>query len=112
MKFLQVLQQRAKLADSSDALRICNEHDPQEISWQELYERVRVTALLLQNLGVVPGNRVGLLAENSLDGILIDLACHYFHAVSVPMNTYLSSQQISKQIRHSGASLLFVSEEF
>jgi len=112
MKFLQVLQQRAQSAYSCDALRICNEHDSQEIDWQELYERVRVTALLLQNLGVAPGNRVGLLAENSLEWILIDLACHYLHAVSVPMNTHLSPQQISKQIRHSGASLLFVSEEF
>ncbi|MAX21171.1 MAG: hypothetical protein CMJ60_03215, partial [Planctomycetaceae bacterium] len=77
MKFLQVLQQRAKSNPQDDALRICNEYDSQEIGWQELYERVHDTALLLQNLGVSPGNRVGLLAENSLDWILVDLACHY-----------------------------------
>ena len=112
MKFLQVLQQRAKSNPQDDALRICNEYDSQEIGWQELYERVHDTALLLQNLGVSQGNRVGLLAENSLDWILVDLACHYLHAVSVPINTHLSSQQVSRQIRHSGASLLFVSGEF
>ena len=62
----------------------------------------------LQNLGVCDGNRVGICAENCWQWIIADLACHYLRAVSVPLSTQLSSQQLQSQMRHSGMSLLIV----
>lgn len=111
MKFLQTLYKNSLLAANDQALQILGQDNSRWIGWKELYERVHDTAVLLQNLGVSAGNRVGILAENSLEWILIDLACHFVHAVSVPLNTHLSVQQIQSQIKHAGISLLFASPE-
>jgi len=110
MKFLQSLQHRSVESGHKQALQILESDGSRWVTWHELNQRVHHTAVLLQNLGVAAGNRVGILAENSLEWILIDLACHYLHAVSVPLNPDLSSSQLQYQISHSGMSLLFASE--
>jgi len=110
MKFLLSLQHRSVESAHAPALQVLESDGSRRVTWFELNQRVHETALLLHNLGVVSGNRVGILAENSLDWILIDLACHYLHAVSVPLNPDLSSSQLQYQMKHSGMSLLFASE--
>ncbi|MCS5631622.1 MAG: long-chain fatty acid--CoA ligase, partial [Pirellulaceae bacterium] len=77
-------------------------------TWQELWQQVSKSAYGLQNLGVCDGNRVGISAENCWQWIIADLACQYLRAVSVPLSTQLSWQQLESQIRHSGMSLLIV----
>lgn len=110
MKLLQTLQHRSVESGHEPALQILGSDGSRWITWHELNQQVRDTAVLLHNLGVASGNRVGILAENSLEWILVDLACHYLNAVSVPLNPDLSSSQLQYQISHSGISLLFASE--
>ncbi|MBA62610.1 MAG: hypothetical protein CMJ76_09620 [Planctomycetaceae bacterium] len=112
MKFLQTLYKHSAIAAHDQALQILGQNNSRWIGWKELYDQVHDTAGLLKNLGVSSGNRVGVLAENSLEWILIDLACHFLHAVSVPLNTQLSIQQIRRQMRHSGISLIFVADKY
>ena len=61
------------------------------------------TVFVLQNLGVMRGNRIGILSENSLPWILLGLACHQLHAA---IGTQLSQSQLTEQLKHSGVSLL------
>ena len=112
MMLLQALYKRSKSEDDGEALQISDCRGRRWLRWSEIHKLVERTATVLTNLGITSGNRVGVLAENCLEWILVDLACHWLHAVSVPLNTQLSSAQLAQQIDHAGVSLLCASDEF
>jgi len=57
-----------------------------ELGFPELSRQVSAAAALLQSHGVAPGMHVGLLAENSLEWLVADLACLALGAVSIPFD--------------------------
>lgn len=105
-KLLEHVNQRGDCS----ALQVFQHDSWTWFTWQELWQQVSKTAYGLQNLGVCNGNRVGINAKNCWQWIVADLACQYLQAVSVPLSTQLSSQQLESQIRHSGISLLIVDD--
>jgi long-chain acyl-CoA synthetase len=62
-----------------------------------------------QAAGIRRGDRVALLADNSYWWIVSDLALQAAGAVSVPLHTQLSGEQIGEQIAHSGATFAIIS---
>lgn len=75
----------------------------QRNDWPELTLR---TAAALSGAGVSRGDHVALLAENSCEWIVLDLAAHLLGAVLTPLHTTLSPQQWLAQIAHSQARVV------
>lgn len=80
-----------------------------DITGSEVLARVRDIAVGLHGLGVVPGDRVGLLAESRPEWSLTDLAILANGAVNVPIYPTQAVDQVTFILRNSGSKVLFVS---
>lgn len=87
-------------------------HDGGWVSYstEQFYERVRHLALGLVDIGVEPGESVGLIAPSSPEWVMIDLAIQIAGGVTVPIFTRISPESFTHEIRDSGMKLLFVGE--
>ncbi len=81
----------------------------ESLSHQSLLQRVRHTALGLAQLGVTPGDRVGILSENRPEWAIADYACCCSGIIDVPVYPTLPSEQIPFILNDSGVKALFVS---
>lgn len=70
------------------------------------------TARALLDLGVVPGDRVAVLAGNSDHYAIALLAVSHVGAISVPMNVRWAPAEIAYGLDDAGARLLLVDERF
>lgn len=77
-------------------------------SYQELSTRVRQLAARLIDLGLQPGDRVGLFAPNLPEWTLVDLACLTAGLVVVPLYPTSTPEQAQHILADSGCRLLFV----
>ncbi|MDR1588398.1 MAG: long-chain fatty acid--CoA ligase [Treponema sp.] len=82
------------------------------VSYRLLGIRSRQCAALLVSLGIKAGDRVMILAENSPLWVLAYFGAAIAGAVSVPVPTDLSAEQIRGAARHAGVSAIFVSGRF
>jgi len=79
------------------------------ISHATVLERVRHIALGLSRLGIVPGDRVGILSENRPEWALTDYACICSGMIDVPVYPTLPAEQVPFILNNSGTSVIFVS---
>ncbi len=79
------------------------------VSSQEFVRRVRHIALGLADLGIQPGDRVGLISENRPEWSIVDLAILSAGAVVVPLYTTQAPDQIRYILEDSGARALMIS---
>lgn len=79
------------------------------ISATEFVRRVRHIALGLAELGIRAGDRVGLISENRPEWSIVDLAILSAGAVTVPIYTTQSVDQIRYILEDSGARALMIS---
>ena len=80
-----------------------------QISADEFMRRVRHIALGLADLGIKPGDRVALISENRPEWSIADLAILSGGAITVPLYTTQSIDQIEYIVRDSGACAILVS---
>src|SRR3954469_12500465 len=92
-----------------DALQVKRNGKYEPISHDTLAERVRRTALGLEELGVRPGDRVAILSENRPEWAIADYACLMLGAADVPIYPNLPADQVAYILRDSGAVAIFVS---
>src|SRR5918992_532058 len=95
--------------DKSDALQVKIDGAYRPISHRTLLERVRRAALGLQELGVRPGDRVGLLSENRPEWAIADYACLTACMADVPIYPNSTPDQVAYILRDSGSTAIFVS---
>src|SRR4051812_3500330 len=74
-------------------------------SGRELLERVRDLSLGLTSLGMTRGDRVLLLSESRPEWLLTDFAIQTAGAITVPIYTTLSVEQVVFILRDSEAKL-------
>lgn len=79
------------------------------ISGVEFTRRVRLVALGLRDLGIQPGDRVGLISENRPEWSIVDLAILSAGAITVPIYTTQSVEQIRFILEDSAARALVIS---
>ena len=79
------------------------------VSSDEFVRRVRHIALGLADLGIQPGDRVGLISENRPEWSIADLAVLSAGAVVVPLYTTQAPDQIRFILEDSGARALLIS---
>ena len=84
--------------------------DGRELSYKVLESLVEKTASGLVEAGVTRHDKVAILAPNTLDWFVIQLATSELGAVLVPINTRFKKAEVEYILRQSDASLLFVDE--
>lgn len=82
------------------------------ISFSALLHEVELFATAMQDLGVKKGDRVGIVSENRLEWVVVDLACACIGAVDVPVFPTLSAQQMEYIFQHCAASVIVASNSF
>ncbi|TMP96243.1 MAG: long-chain fatty acid--CoA ligase, partial [Verrucomicrobia bacterium] len=80
-----------------------------QISAAEFVRRVRHIALGLRELGIKAGDRVALISENRPEWSIADLGILSAGAVTVPIYTTQSVDQIKFILNDSGARALLIS---
>lgn len=79
-------------------------------SFGDLHERVCQVGHLLRSLGVKPGDRVMFSVLDGIDFPALFLGAMKIGAVSLPINTFLTSKDYAYYVRDSGAKVLVVDE--
>jgi len=80
----------------------------QPISTAELVDRVRRVSRALEHLGVAPGDRVALMADNGPHWPTVDFATLCRGAATVPIYPTLLPEQSAYIAQDSGAKVIFV----
>src|SRR5467141_4989640 len=78
------------------------------ISSHELLRRVAGLSTAFVELGVKPGDRVGLFSANRPEWHTADFAINGFGAVTVPVYFHESSDRMTYILKHCGARVVFV----
>lgn len=82
------------------------------VTYEELAAQVERMAGALVAHGVGKGARVGLLAENDPDWIVVALATASIGAILVPVTTFAKADDLAYWIRHTDLSLLVCTDRF
>ncbi|MGW9263772.1 class I adenylate-forming enzyme family protein [Gordonia sp. KTR9] len=81
------------------------------LSWEELDEQVRNMAAGLLRLGVRAGDRVALLAPNSAEWIVTELAVASTGAIFMGLNTWYKASDLEFVLAHSGARVVITVDQ-
>ena len=76
------------------------------VSYGDLLERVLATAEAIKELGVRPGDRVGICMEKTIDQVTVILGVLFANAVIVPVLPRLKQSNIKHIVHNSGMSAL------
>ncbi len=77
-----------------------------DVSWAELERRIAGLAAGLRAHGVASGDRVGILAGNSVEWCELVLATYRAGAVVVPLNLRLSAPELSRLVADAGCTVI------
>ena len=83
----------------------------EEISWRDYERGVRAVAMALIELGVKPGEPVGLISENRVEWLMTDLGILAAGAVTCAMYTTSAVEQVQYIVEHAGVRVVFVEDE-
>ena len=108
MNLVHFLVQNARLTPDKDAIR-CGS---QKLTWQELDRQTDSLAAALQELGVKPGDRVGVLLPNSIAFLVSYWAAIKAGAVATPLNTMYRQEEIAYVFSNSGMRVLVTEAQF
>ena len=104
------LMKRAMLSPEVEAYVDSESGD--RLTYRELNEGANRTAHFVEELGVRPGDRVGLLLMNSVEFVESFFALAKIGAVVVPLNWRLVADELSFILKDSGTSVLIYGGEF
>lgn len=90
---------------------VIGEHG-ESLTYAELDAKRIEAARALIGLGVQPGDRVAIWAQNCVEWIIAGLAIHSAGAVLVPINTRMKGAEAAYVLEKSGARLLFCAGSF
>ncbi|ALS24991.1 MULTISPECIES: class I adenylate-forming enzyme family protein [Paenibacillus] len=85
--------------------------DQHGVTWtrEQLVARINRVGNALKGLGLIPGDRVGLLHEDSRQYLEVDYGVMAGGYVRVPLDPRLSKEQMVSQLRDAGARAIIVS---
>ena len=80
----------------------------QKITFLELKLKVENLAINLKRNGVKSNHKIAILSNNSIDYIIIELACAIIDAVAVPISASMAKKDIIKQIKFTDIKYVFL----
>ncbi|MEZ6048838.1 MAG: AMP-binding protein [Planctomycetaceae bacterium] len=102
---------RSERLGSRTALRFKRYGKYTNLTWEEFRNQADQTAAGLIELGICPGDRVAIFAENRYEWIIADQAVFSAGAVNVPLHSPLAPEQAEFQIANSGSRGIIVSNQ-
>src|SRR3954447_26676535 len=105
----QVLNRQAERLGPRVALRYKKYGLYHDFTWASYRADALAGAAALVDAGIAPGDRVGLVAENSLDWLVADMAILTAGAVNVSPHAPLTARQIHYQLHDAEAVWAIVS---
>ncbi|CAM3119438.1 AMP-binding protein [Moritella viscosa] len=79
-----------------------------EFTWSQVADQTKRIAQALQSLGLTPGDKIAILAKNSAEWFINDLAIMYAGYISVPIYSTANAKTINYVLEHSEAKVLFI----
>jgi len=104
-----LLERSAKFYPNQPALSWVNGNPNRYI---DVKEKVQEISLMLHQQGIIKGDRVALLSENSPNWGIAYLAVTTMGAIVVPILTDFHENEVQHILRHSACKAIFVSEKF
>ena len=86
--------------------------DDEPISYSDLKRQIDHLSVFLKNQGVMHGDRIAILGENSPQWGIAYFAITTMGAVAVPILPDFHASEIHHILRHSGSKVIFISERF
>ena len=86
--------------------------DTDPISYNDLKGQIKNISEFLSNQGIVHGDRVAILSENSPNWGITYFAVTTMGAIAVPILPDFHSSEVHHILRHSGSKAIFVSERY
>jgi acyl-CoA synthetase (AMP-forming)/AMP-acid ligase II len=86
--------------------------DSQVLTYKPAAEKVGRIATALVHSGLGPGDRVALIAKNSIEFALLYFACSKAKVVLVPINYRLAAPEFAFILNDSQAAAVFAGKEF
>ena len=83
-----------------------------ELSWRKFSELVLQAAHALAEMGVEPGDRIGIYSENMAEYLVTDFGAYANRAVMVPMYATASPSQVEYIVNDAHTKVIFVGEQF
>ncbi len=82
------------------------------ISWKRFSELVLQAAHAMAEMGVEPGDRIGIYSENMAEYFVTDFGAYGNRAVMVPMYATASPSQVEYIVNDAHVKVIFVGEQF
>ena len=86
-------------------------YSPRNYTYREIQELVNKTGNALKSLGVQPEDRILMIVLDSIEFIATFFGAIKIGAISIPVNTRLTSDQYQYMLHDSRAKVLVVHEE-
>ncbi len=90
-------------------LRYCRDEQPQSLSWNEFNARVEQIARHYIELGIRKGDRIGMISENRPEMYMAELAAMIIGAVTVPIFSDHTPQQVTYVLNRAKPRFAIVS---
>ncbi len=82
-----------------------------DITWSQYAEKAQACAAALVEVGIQPGERIGVWAENSPEWLIADMGILLAGAINVPPHASLTASQVQFQLQSTETQWLFVSSQ-
>jgi long-chain acyl-CoA synthetase len=96
----------------SDGNRLAFISGEEKVTYREVLEKVDRLAFGLSGIGLRKGDRIGVLAQNSLEYVYLYGAAAKLGAIMLPMNWRLSSQEVEYILSDGSPKVIFAGLEF
>lgn len=106
----EILKENSK--KSPEALAIVSRRNSTRITWSALDKITDCIAINLKETGLKKGERIGIIASNISEWIMIFFACSKIGVVTVPINANLTEEEIEYILRISECKVVFFEEKF
>src|SRR5690606_1063046 len=103
-----------KWADGSGRLAIIHEKSPADIQYytfDQLKAYSNQFAHVLQQAGVVRGDRVGILLAQGIETAIAHIACYKLGLIAIPLFSLFGSDALAYRLSNSGARVLVTNTE-
>ena len=105
-----LLSERARV--TPDRLALVSVETGERLTYAELNARAERAAATLQELGIEPGDRFGLLAHNSIEFLAFFFGAGKIAAIVVPLSTRATVHELKHVVSDCGMKLLLYGDEF
>ena len=82
------------------------------LSWKHFSNKVLKLAHAMAEIGVEPGDRIGVYSENMAEYLITDFAAYSNRAVMVPMYATASISQVEYIVNDAHTNIVFVGEQY